>query len=134
MRVSVKARARLQTGGKMGTASILDRNSEFTCLAPSTEASLLRNDKVYTRRDSSGSDNWWVGVEVDKRQLPVHEACAFHGAERHTLDSNGFELLDRPLKDVDVDFRDKDSTVVSQENWYSNFDDRLILSLKRYRP
>jgi hypothetical protein len=104
----------------MDTARNVERFGEFTYLEPSTEASLLRNGKVYTRRDNSGSDNEWVGVEVDKRRLPVHDARAFHGVERHTLDPNGFELLDRPLKDLDVDFLNNDSIV---RNYYPHCTD-----------
>lgn len=99
----------------MGNTSSVERNGEFTYLDPSTESSLLRNGKVFTRRDNSGSDNQWVGAEMDKRQLPVYDARAFDGVERHTLDSNGFELLNRPLPNLDFDFLDNVSVV---RNYY----------------
>lgn len=97
----------------MNIAPSLERTGELTYLAASTQGSLLRNGKVFTRRDNSGSDNKWVGVDFDKRRMPVSDARSFNGSQRHTLDPNGFELLDRPLANLDVDFMNNDSVVRS---------------------
>jgi len=99
----------------MNVATNSELLGDFTYLDASTEASLLRNGKVYTLRDNDGTDNEWVGVVMDKRQVPVHNARAESGSSRHTLDPNGFELLDRPLENLDVDFLDNASVV---QNYY----------------
>lgn len=95
----------------MNVVTNLGPLGDFRYLAASTEASLLRNGKVYTLRDDHGTDSEWVGVNIDKRQMTVHDARAVTGAGRHTLDPNGFELLDRPLGNLDVDFLNNTSVV-----------------------
>ena len=47
---------------------------EFTYLAPTVEASLHRNGKVFTRRDGSGNDNASVGADLQKCRMPVEDA------------------------------------------------------------
>lgn len=88
-----------------------ERVGKFTYLDAGTETSLLRNGKVYTRRDDSGSDSEWVGVRFDKRGIPVHDARSFEGPSRHLLGPNGFELLQRPLNGSGVDFLDNQHVV-----------------------
>jgi len=95
----------------MNSVSQTDRIGGFTYLDASTTTSLLRNGKVFTRRDDSGTDNEWVGVTPDKRETPVHNARTYDGAQRHTLEFNGFELVERPLADSDIDFLSNDSVV-----------------------
>lgn len=95
----------------MSTASQTESIGEFSYLAGTTESSLLRNGKVFTRREASGSDSEWVGVEFDKRKMPVHNARYYDGSERHQLDPNGFELLSHRIDELKVDFMNNDSVV-----------------------
>jgi hypothetical protein len=87
------------------------RVGNFTYLDSATEASLHRNGKVYTQRDGGGSDDDWVGVTPDKREIEVHDARAYDGARRHTLEANGFELLNRPMAGPAIDFLKNESVV-----------------------
>lgn len=97
----------------MGLDAPVCRIGRFTYLDGGTQTSLRRNGKVYTQRDGSGSDDEWVGVTADTRQIEVQNARTYSGTQRHTLDANGFELLGRPLADQDVDFLKNDSVVLS---------------------
>ena len=82
------------------------RCAEFAYMESSAESSLYRNGKVCTRRDSDGNDTGWAGSDLERRQMPVHDARGLAAAERRTLAANGFELLQRPLADPDIDFLD----------------------------
>ncbi len=97
----------------MNVMAQTDRIGEFTYLDAGTEASLRRNGKVFTRRDNSGSDAEWVGVKLDKRKIPVHDARAPSGAARHRLQPNGFELLQHPLDGPGIDFLNNQAVVQS---------------------
>lgn len=90
-----------------------DHIGEFTYLDGGTATSLYRNGKVYTQRDGSGSDDKWIGVTADKREIEVHDARTYVGTQRHTLEANGFELLDSPLASLDIDFLNNDSVVLN---------------------
>ena len=87
------------------------RTGEFTYLAASVESSLYRNGKVFMRRDSDGNDSPWEGADLERRRMPVHDARGSAGAQRHTLDANGFALIERPIENPDVDFFDHDQIV-----------------------
>lgn len=89
------------------------RIGSFTYLDSATETSLHRNGKVYTQRDRGGSDDDWVGVKPDKREIEVHDTRAYNGAQRHTLQTNGFELLSRPLAGPTVDFLKNEAVVLN---------------------
>ena len=80
-------------------------------MAASAENSLYRNGKVFTRRDSSGDDSASTGVDLEKRPMPVHDARGLAGPRRRTLETNGFELLERPLASPDIDFLNHDDVV-----------------------
>ena len=83
------------------------RVGSFRYLKPSVEHSLYRNGKVYTRRDVDGSDDAFIGVDLESRDMPVHDARRLEaGPARRTLRDNGFEMLPRPLADPDLDFFD----------------------------
>lgn len=89
-----------------------DRIGSFRYLKPSVEHSLYRNGKVFTRRDPDGSDDEFVGVDLESRDMPVHDARRLEaGAERRTLRNNGFEMLPRPMADPDLDFFDHEQVV-----------------------
>lgn len=96
---------------KMTAQTDSARTGELTYLAPSVESSLYRNGKVFTRRDGSGNDFPWEGATLDKRQIPVCDARALPAAQRPTLESNGYEMLDSPLADASLDFLDHDQVV-----------------------
>jgi len=87
------------------------RTGTLTYMAASVETSLYRNGKVFLSRDGSGNDGPWEGVDLDKRQMPVHDARGMAGSERRTLDANGFEMLERPLAAFDIDFLDHEQVV-----------------------
>ena len=84
------------------------RIGSFSYLTASVEHSLYRNGKVLTRRDREGSDAEWKGVDLEPRDMPVHDARRLEGTERRTLAANGFEVLASPLADPDIDFFDND--------------------------
>ena len=87
------------------------RSGAFTYMAESAEASLYRNGKVLTRRDSQGNDSGRAGLDLEERQMPVHDARRLARPERRTLHANGFELLERPLPAPDLDFLNHDRVV-----------------------
>ena len=80
-------------------------------MAASVASSLYRNGKVFTRRDSSGNDVPWTGVEMEPRQMPVHDARGLAQRQRRTLEANGFELLDQSSAPPDIDFLNHDQVV-----------------------
>jgi hypothetical protein len=82
------------------------RTGSFRYLAASTEPSLYRNGKVFTQRNRDGSDAGWQGVDLETRQMPVHDARRLDGAARRTLSRNGFEALAHPLSSPKIDFLD----------------------------
>ena len=90
------------TGPTMGAG----RTGSFQYLAAAVEPSLYRNGKVFTQRNRDGSDAGWEGVDLETRQMPVHDARSLDGAARHTLSRNGFEALARPLANPEIDFLD----------------------------
>lgn len=97
-----------------------NRIGKFTYLDGTTETSLHRNGKVYTQRDGGGSDDEWVGVTPDNREIEVLDARTYDRAARHTLEANGFELLNRPLANLDVNFLNNESVVL---NYYPQVED-----------
>ncbi len=87
------------------------RIGSFSYLTASVRHSLYRNGKVLTRRDRDGSDADWEGVDLEARDMPVHDARRLEAADRRTLAANGFEALTRPLANPDLDFFDHDQLV-----------------------
>ena len=87
------------------------RRGAFRYLRPSVESSLYRNGKVLTRRDRDGSDSDRVGVDLEDREMAVIDARALPPSRRPTLAANGFELIERPTADPDLDFLDHDAVV-----------------------
>ena len=83
-------------------------------LDSSLQSSLYRNGKVLLRRDADGSDSDMQGVIFDERQMPVHNARLLdgqNGRAPRSLETNGFELLTRPLEHPDFDFFDHQEVV-----------------------
>lgn len=83
----------------------------FNYLTAPVEPSLYRNGKVLTRRDRDGSDADWIGVDLESRDMPVHDARRLESAARRTLAANGFEALDAPLTGPAIAFLDHDAVV-----------------------
>ncbi len=96
-----------------GTAGAAITTGSFKYLAPPVEHSLYRNGKVLTRRDRNGSDAGTEGVELEARDMAVHDARPLDATARRTLAANGFELFDRPLANPDLDFFDHGQVVGS---------------------
>ena len=94
-----------------GAAARAVRTGSFNYLAASAEHSLYRNGKVLTRRDQDGGDGGWEGVDLEAREMPVHDARGLEATARRTLAVNGFELQGRPLAKPDLDFFDHDQVV-----------------------
>lgn len=87
------------------------RMGSFNYLKPSVEHSLYRYGKVLTRRDRDGSDAAWEGVDLEARQVPVHDARALTGTQARTLEHHGFEVRPLPLLSPDIDFFDHEQVV-----------------------
>ena len=83
----------------------------FNYLGPSAEPSLYRNGKVLTRRDRDGSDDHWVGVDLEEYRMPVCDARQLDAAQRPTLTRNGFCMARNPLAHPDFDFLSHDEVV-----------------------
>ncbi|MEM1231140.1 MAG: CmcJ/NvfI family oxidoreductase [Pseudomonadota bacterium] len=99
----------------MNTPSTDTRTGRFNYLNRSTQPSLFRNGKVYTKRDADGSDSGVVGVERDARDVTVYNARTLPAAERKSLATHGFDLLDAPLDDDALDFMDHSAVL---EHYY----------------
>ena len=80
-------------------------------MADTAVPSLYRNGLVLTRRDGDGSDAQWRGVDLVKQEMEVHDARGFTGAARPVLDRHGFELVDQPLPNNDIDFLDNEQVL-----------------------
>ena len=83
----------------------------FRYMKASVESSLYRNGKVLTRRDRDGSDSDRVGVDLEYREMAVIDARTLPPSQQPTLDANGFELIERPTADLDLDFLDHEAVV-----------------------
>ena len=84
-------------------------------LGAQAKSSLYRNGLVYTRRDADGSDSQFFGVDRSPVEVPVHNARQLLGRQRHTLATNGYELLERPHSIDGIDFFDHADVV---RNYY----------------
>ena len=98
-------------GSKVNAATDADRIGSFSYMAGSAQPSLYRNGKVLARRDADGSDGDWLGVDLEQREMPVHDARLLEATARRTLTDNGFEVLASPLANPSLDFIDHDQVV-----------------------
>lgn len=87
------------------------RAGEFKYMAPSARPSLYRNGRVLTRRDPDGSDDGRLGLDLEARSMPVHDARRLAAPARRTLAANGFELRQAPLGGTGVDFFDHEQVL-----------------------
>ena len=76
----------------------------FNYLDEAAVPSLIRNGRVLTRRDPDGSDGGLQGVNLTRHEMIVANARLLTGADRRTVKSHGFELLDRPITGGAIDF------------------------------
>ncbi len=83
----------------------------FNYLDATVQPSLYRNGEVLTRRDPDGSDGGSQGVNLEDREMIVHNGRNLHGAERRTVRANGFELITEPLQKPSLDFFDHQQVV-----------------------
>ncbi|MCH9672435.1 MAG: hypothetical protein K0U93_13415 [Gammaproteobacteria bacterium] len=74
-------------------------------------SSLYRNGAVLTRRDRDGSDGGRVGVDLAPQDVGVVNARDLAGDDYRTLERSGFELLDQPLLNADIDFFSQEHVV-----------------------
>ena len=70
----------MASGAAAATGAV--RITMIPYLNSSAQHSLYRNSKVLTRRAEDGSDTAWIGVDLEARPMPVHDAyaSAAHGA------------------------------------------------------
>ena len=87
------------------------RRGAFRYMRPSVESSLYRNGKVLTRRDRDGSDSGRIGVDLEDREMAIIDARTLAPSGQPTLAANGFELIERPTADPDLDFFDHGAVV-----------------------
>lgn len=82
----------------------MSTSGSFNYLAESVAPSIYRNGKVLIRRDLDGSDGGSEGVNLEAHQMPVLNARHLDDSAQCTLARNGFELVQRPLAKMDLDF------------------------------
>ncbi len=96
----------LTTTAQAGTGE--SSSGLFNFLDETVRPSLFRNGEVLTKRDSDGNDSGTVGMVLDKKELVVHNARALSDDQGKTCEANGFELLNAPLNDENINFFDHD--------------------------
>ena len=79
-------------------------SAELNYLAPSTPSSLYRTGKLLMQRDLGGSDSSLKGVEFSKHEVILEDGRAEHEGQGCTLFEHGFEVLDAPTADPELDF------------------------------
>ena len=92
--------------------------TEVNYLDQSVESSLYRNGKVYTFRDTDGNDSNWYGAKLTPQKVVINDARE----KNHTIDANGFELINAPLLKENLDFLDLNDVV---KNYYPQCEDIL---------
>ena len=90
----------------MSQAERLVTTGKFQYLRPSAESSLYRTGKVLIQRDERGNSSQYTGVDLEEKLLEVNDARQLPNAERRTLHTNGFELVERPFTRANFDFMD----------------------------
>ena len=83
----------------------------FNYLDETVRPSLFRNGEVLTKRDSEGNDSGTVGMILEEKELVVYNARVLIDDERRTCQEHGFELLNAPLDDEDINFLDHDEVL-----------------------
>jgi len=83
------------------TESMAGISGVFHFLTRDTESSLYRNDLVRMTRDDRGNFVESEGVSTEPYELSVKNARQLPRSESMTLDKNGFELIESPVKSYD---------------------------------
>jgi hypothetical protein len=83
----------------------------FNYLDETVHPSLVRNGKVLTVRDADGNDSGTVGMDLEEKELVVYNARAVSDDTRLTCEVNGFELLNAPLNDEELNFIEHEEVV-----------------------
>ncbi len=94
---------------EMAPVNLQDTTGALNYLAPHVKSSLYRNGQVLLNRDAQGSDSNAKGIDLDERSLSILNARALVGGEGKTLKANGFELIHRPVNNID--FFDQEQVV-----------------------
>ena len=82
-------------------------------MSVNSESSLLRNGKVFTKRDLNGSDSGSNGIKLEKHLMYIKDARNNIEEEKIGLDESGFELLECRTKDRTLDFLDSQLVINS---------------------
>jgi len=93
------------------TADNAVRKGSFKYLKTSVSHSLYRNGKVLTRRDGNGNDSAWEGVDLEERNMPVHDARQLEVSDRPRLNCNGLEVVESPLRNPNLNFLSQDEVI-----------------------
>ena len=93
------------------TADNAVRKGSFKYLKTSVSHSLYRNGKVLTRRDGNGNDRAWEGVDLEERNMPVHDARQLEVSDRPRLNCNGLEVVESPLRNPNLNFLSQDEVI-----------------------
>jgi len=80
-------------------------SAELNYLAPSTPSSLYRTGKLLMQRDLGGSDSSLQGVEFSKHEVMLEDGRAEHEGQGCTLFEHGFEVLNAPTADPELDVK-----------------------------
>ena len=91
---------------KADESDSLSTDGVFNYLSAAVESSLWRNGRVLMNRDSDGNTAGSSGVDLESHTLPVRNARLLSAGASPSCEENGFELLDRPLEDKTLTFRD----------------------------
>lgn len=90
--------------GTSATPDVPGTRGILNYVAPGVKSSLYRTGEVLTRRDKDGSDAGTEGLQTVEQEVTIHDARQLNDSERRTIETHGFELINRPLGDPDLDF------------------------------
>ena len=86
----------------------MDTKGIFNYMAASSQSSLYRNGKVFTRRNLEGTDAEYIGVDQEKHEVAVRDARDMADA---TLAKQGFQLLKSDIENLNIDFFSNDQVL-----------------------
>ena len=84
---------------------------KFNYMSELSESSLYANGKVLTKRDTSGSDNNWIGVNKEIYEVEVSDARHLKDLGENYFDEKGFELVPSNIADLNLDFFDNHEVI-----------------------
>ena len=82
----------------------MNSNGFFNYMSESSLNSLFRNGKVLTKRDINGSDAGSLGINLEKKNMPVMNARNLIGNKEISIDKNGFEMIPCNIHHLNLDF------------------------------